>query len=265
MNWFDKLERKFGRFAIKGLMIYIIVVTACVFMLDWMDARHLFLTKIGLDPALVLKGEVWRLITYIFIPPTDQPLLIIFALYFYYMFGTALEHEWGSFRFNVYYLIGMIGTTIAAFLTGNEGTALYLNLSLLLAFARLFPDFQILLFFVLPVKIKYIAWFQWAFLAYTVVFNTVPMKIIAVVSIINYFIFFGKDIVNSSKRGRQTHHNRQRFISVLPKREWIHKCSVCGITEKDNPNIDFRYCVGCSGDYEYCWDHLHSHEHIKGG
>lgn len=263
MKWLDRLERKFGHFAIKGLMTYIVGLNAIVFFLMRIDTTGAFVNKLVLYPQRVLKGEVWRLITYVFIPPSTSPLWIIILLYFYYMVGNALEHEWGSFRFNIYYLVGMLGTTIAAFFTPWGTTAVYLNLSLFLAFARLFPDFELLLFFVLPVKVKYLAWLNWGLIAYTVVFGIIPDKIAAVVSIVNYFVFFGKDIVTRTKTSRKAYSNRKRFRSELPRNFTMHKCTICGITEKDNPHMEFRYCVDCEGDYEYCMDHLNSHEHVK--
>lgn len=263
MNWFDKLERKFGHIAIKGLMTIIVALNAAVYLLSFLDPTLQF--KLKLIPSLVLHGEVWRLITYIFIPPVATPIWIIFVLYFYHMIGSSLEHEWGSFRFNIYYLLGMICTTAAAFLTGGDTTATYLNTSLFLAFAYIYPDFQILLFFVLPVKVKYLAWLNWGFIAVTVLFPLFPVstKVAAAVSVINFFIFFGKDLLTRSKTNRHVYHNKRRFNADLPKNFTIHKCSVCGITEKENPRMDFRYCSTCEGDYEYCMDHLESHNHIK--
>jgi len=264
MRWFDKLERKFGNIAIKGLMGYIVGLNAFVYLLtNFLDTTGTYTAKLMLIPELVLRGEVWRLFTYIFIPPEASWVFILFVLYFYYMVGNGLEREWGSFRFNIYYFIGMVGTTIAAFLTGGGTTAVYLNLSLFLAFARIYPDFQLLIFFILPVKMKYLAWLNWAFIAYTVVFEPVPFKVAALVSIINYFVFFGKDIVTRTNTGRQVYYNRKRFNANLPKMAYIHKCKICGITEKDNPQMDFRYCADCEGNHEYCMKHLETHEHVK--
>jgi membrane associated rhomboid family serine protease len=176
VGWLDRLERKFGRYAVKNLMTYIVVLNALAFMLMYVDPSGNYIGKIVLDPELVLKGQVWRLVTYIFIPPATSFLWIIFALYFYYIVGSALENEWGSFRFNIYYLIGMAVTTAASFITGAPATASYLNLSLFLAFARIHPDYQLLLFFILPVKVKYLGWLNLAFLAYTVFNPSVPIS-----------------------------------------------------------------------------------------
>ncbi|HWQ30872.1 MAG TPA: hypothetical protein VN549_07765, partial [Negativicutes bacterium] len=245
--WIDKLERKYGRFAIKNLMAYIVGITGIVYALSYFDRSGFITGKLMLVPQLVLRGEVWRLVTYIFIPPATSLIWIMFVLYFYYMVGSSLEHEWGSFKFNVFYFTGMLGTTIAAFITGYGATSLYLNLSLFLAFAKIYPDYQLLLFFVIPVRIKYLAMLDWAFIIFTVVFGDIYSKIVAVVSILNYFLFFGKDAISTAKINRQVHNNRKRFNAELPRDFTIHKCTICGKTEKDDPKMDFRYCPECEG------------------
>lgn len=263
MSWLDKLERKYGKYAIGGLMTYVVGLSAAVFIIDLLFPGVNFIRKIELIPALVIKGEVWRLITYVFIPPATRPIFIVFVLYFYYTIGLSLEQEWGSFRLNVYYLLGMIGTTVAAVLTGG-GTSLFLNLSLFLAFARIYPDYEILVFYILPVKVKYLAWLQWLFILLTVITApSIKLKISAIVSVINFFIFFGKDFIVLVKNRRKVHKNRKRFKDDRPKVITIHRCAVCGRTERDNPDLEFRYCIDCNGDYEYCMEHLKNHEHVK--
>ena len=258
MNLLNKLERKFGKYSIKNLMTGIVILNAVVYLLMYVDASGTLIEKLRLVPQLVMQGEVWRLITYVFIPPNASVIWIIFILYFYYMIGTALEQEWGSFKFNIYYLLGMIGTTIAAFVFGGVGTATYINSSLFFAFARLFPEYEILLYFILPVKVKYLAWLNWAFLGFTIIFMP-GYRAAAIVSIINYFIFFGRDIVSNTK----SYGKRKVYQAKLSKDFTVHKCTICEKTEKDDPKMDFRYCSTCEGDYEYCMDHLKNHEHIK--
>ncbi len=216
MKWIDRLERKFGRYAIKNLMTYIVILNAVVYMLMMIPGTNL-LSKFVLEPSLVLKGEIWRLITYIFIPPSTSPIFIIFVLYFYYMIGSNLENEWGSFRFNLYYFLGMLGTTIATFITGGGATPLYINLSLFLAFAHLYPNFEVLLLFIIPIKVKYLALINWIVIAWSVIFEPVPYKIAAVVSVVNFLIFFGPDIVDNIKLKRQVRKNRKRFFSEIEK------------------------------------------------
>ena len=263
MKWLNKLERKLGRFAIRGLMNYIIGFNVLVLIFAQVDPSGTYLNKIMLIPELVLQGEVWRLLTYIFIPPTFSIIWAVFVFYLYYLIGNSLEHEWGSFKFNIYYLVGVLATTAGAFLSGLGTTSAYLNLSLYLAFARLYPDFEIAIWGILPVKIKYLAWLNWAYIGYTVIFNPLPYKVAALASLLNFFLFFGKDIITRTRHRRHAHMNQKKFKSKLPERtEAIHKCSVCGITEKDDPMMEFRYCSKCAGDYEYCEEHLRNHEHV---
>ncbi len=216
MHWINKLERKYGRYAVKNLMFYIIGLNALVFFFSYLDFDRVMSTLV-LDPALVLQGQVWRLVTYLFIPPTFSVFWIIFALYFYYLVGTNLEHEWGAFKFNLYYLLGMAGTTVAAFITGAGMTGVYLNLSLFLAFAYVFPDFEVLLFFILPVKVKYLGWLNWAFLGYTVLVSPLPYKAAAIAAMANFFIFFGRDLVRTIRLRRKVQQNRKRFFSEIEK------------------------------------------------
>ncbi|MDP4092395.1 MAG: hypothetical protein Q8920_03450 [Bacillota bacterium] len=266
MKWLDRLERKFGRFAIKGLMYYIVILNAVVFLLMHIDNQKAYtiLDKLMLDPSRVLHGEVWRIFSFVLIPPdTSSPFWIIFVLYFYYMIGTALEHEWGSFKFNVYYLIGILVTAAASFITGIGSTALYLNLSLFLAFAYIYPNYEILLFFILPVKVKYLAWIEVGYVVYAVITEPLYMKIAAIVSLLNFVIFFGKAIITHTSVKRSSYYNRSRFNANIPKNFTLHKCVICGVTEKENPKMEFRYCNDCEGDYEYCMDHLYTHQHVK--
>ncbi len=217
MNNLNKLERKYGRYKITNLMQFIVLGNALIYLLMNVDPSGRLVYSLGLHPALVLQGQVWRLITFIFVPPAASILWIFFILYFYYMVGTGLEQEWGSFKFNVYYLAGMLGTILAAFLTGSYATAFYLNLSLFLAFAHIYPEFQILLFLVIPIKVKYLAWLNWGIIGYTLLFGLMGAKVLALVPVANYFIFFGNDIIKDIKRRRQVQQNRKRFFSEVRK------------------------------------------------
>ena len=266
MNILNTLERKIGRYAIKELIVYIVGINGLVYFLSYAYPQSEAIGKLALVPNLILQGEVWRLITFIFVPPATSLLWIFFILYFYYIVGIGLEHEWGSFRFNVYYFTGVLATAAAAFITGQGATALYLNLSLFLAFAYIYPDYQILLFFIIPVKIKYLAWLNWAFIAYTVMTAQPSGKVAAVVSVANYFLFFGKDIISNIGGRSSTYQRRMTFAArSKPIKGTIHKCTICQKTEKDDPYLEFRYCSTCEGDYEYCMDHLKAHEHVKAG
>ncbi|MHB8252861.1 MAG: rhomboid family intramembrane serine protease [Acidiferrobacter sp.] len=243
-------------------MSYIVATDGLVYILSYVSRGSHLIAQLQFDPSLVMRGEVWRLITFIFVPPGSS-IWVLFILYFYYLLGTRLEHEWGSFRFNVYYFTGMAATVLAAFLAGEGASATYLNLSLFLAFATIDPDFTILLFFVLPVKVKYLAWLSWLAVAFTVVVEPWPIKVMALVSIMNYFLFFGRDITARWKSRALAYPRRRAFnaLSTQPQGAFVHKCTVCGMTEKDDALMDFRYCSQCNGHFEYCMPHLQAHEH----
>ena len=261
-KFLNKLERKYRFLGIRNLIGYIVALNFIAFLFIQINpANYHYLI---LRPDLVMEGQVWRLVTYLFIPPTNSPIFLLIALYLYYMIGTGLEREWGAFKFTLYYLIGAIGTTTAAFLTGAAATSLYLNLSLFLAFAAIYPDFTLYLFFLIPVKMKYLAILNWVILGWTVVSPLTPFsqKLTVLVALGNFFIFFGEDIVKTVRMRCQVKKNRQRF-DVKEQTGPIHRCTVCGTTEQDDPNMEFRYCSKCVGDYEYCMDHLRNHEHIK--
>ncbi len=212
LKFLDKLERKFGKFAIRNLMTYIAIGNLAVFLISFMyPALPGYLMLI---PSLVLKGQVWRLVTYVFIPPDTSILFILFAVYFYYMIGNTLEREWGSFKLNIYYLTGMLATTIAALITGGT-YGVYLNLSLFLAFAYLYPNYEILLFFFLPIKIKYMAWFNLALIGFTVLIFPLQYKIAAIVSLANYLLFFGDDFIKRIKMRRTSYYNRKNYFKQI--------------------------------------------------
>ncbi len=212
LKFLDKLDRKYGKLAIRNLMLYISAGNLIVFLLSFMMPS--LPGYLALYPTLVLQGQVWRLITFVFIPPDTSILFILFAVYFYYMIGNTLEHEWGSFRLNAYYFVGMLATIIAAFITGGT-YGLHLNLSLFLAFAYLYPNHEILLFFFLPVKIKYLAWLNLAFIGFTLLFQPLPYKIAAIVSLANYLLFFGDDMIKRMKMRRTSYYNRKNYFKQI--------------------------------------------------
>lgn len=274
MNWLDRLDRKFGKYAIKGLMKYIVIINLAVYMIAVAIPNVSIVGQLALFPDKVMHGEVWRIITFIFIPPGQSLILILFALYLYYMIGTELEQEWGSFKFNVYYFVGVIGAILAAFITDYPATPTYLNLSLFLAFACIYPDYEILLFFILPIKMKYLAIFEGIFLAVTFIQGSMMTKLLVIFSVINFFLFFGKSMLSNIRRKNNIKNRnkksytknikvKKKFNGEVTRIGTRHRCNVCGMTEKDNPEMDFRYCSTCEGEYEYCMEHLNNHEHIK--
>ena len=254
MNWLDKLERRFGHIAVPGLMRVIVALNVVVFILLRINAG--WSHALVLDPDRVMHGEVWRLVTYIFLPPPMDPLFLLFALYFLWIMGDGLEQEWGAFRLNVFYLCGMIATTLVAFfITPRSTTNAFLNLSVFLAFATVLPDFEVLLFFVLPVKVKWLGLLSAALVVLDIIVAPYPMKLASVVSLGNYLLFFGPHFFRSAATRREDMRRRARLEAASREGEseaW-HRCAVCGKTEVDDPELEFRVA---EDDREYCMAHL---------
>ncbi|NLP13478.1 MAG: rhomboid family intramembrane serine protease [Clostridium sp.] len=266
MNWIDRLERKYQRFAVRNLTKYLIIGTAFVLILSLFKEFREIDQILYLNSSLVLKGQIWRLITFIFVPPFES-IWVVFALYIFYVFGSSLEKFWGSFRFNLYYLIGVLSAILAAFL-GGKVTSEFLNMSIFLAFAYLYPNFKLLLFFILPVKVKYLAWFNIGFTVISII-SRPESRITAVLSLANFFVFFGREIYNDwlfprikSAAKRRKRRKFKVITSPVKPSEMVYTCCICGRTSKDYPELKFSYCYKCGSDVEYCQDHLTNHEHI---
>lgn len=261
LKWLNKLERKYGRYAISGLMKYIVAANLAVFLLEVINPG--LEANLMLIPQAVMAGQVWRLVTFILIPPATSAFWILFTLYFYYIIGMGLEQAWGSFKFNIYYLVGMIATIIVSLVGGSPATGVFINLTLFLAFASIYPNHEVLLFFILPVKVKYLGILNAVLLAQQFIMGGVGIKLMILASLANYFIFFGKDFIELFKTKKKVKRNKEKF-KVIEMKDYVrHRCTVCGITERDDPNMEFRYCSKCSGHKEYCMNHLKNHEHIN--
>ncbi len=231
MTWLWKLERKFGRYAIHHLVKYLTIANAAALIVLFVlsrtapEAAAWLYNTLALIPSRLLQGEVWRLFTFVLLPENLDPLWGALTLYFFYFIGTSLENSWGAFKFNVYYLIGVVGTILGAVLVAllspsfASTTALYLNLSLLLAFATLFPDHQIMLFFFIPVKMKWLGLVYAAFVLWTVVssllFGNWGMAVAPVVSLLNYLLFFGRDLLKVVHLRRRVSNNRRKFFDEI--------------------------------------------------
>jgi membrane associated rhomboid family serine protease len=254
MNLLDSLERRFGWLAIPGLIRIVAGFNGLVFILARLNPD--FIHMLDLNRAAIFHGQVWRLVTYIFIPTTDSPIWIVFVLLFLWFIGEGLERAWGAFRLNLFYFIGMIGTTIAAFFFGSIFSNTMLNASLFFAFANFYPDEVIYLFFILPVKVKWIAWISAALLLYGFVTGANSYRMALVAAFANYLIFFGPEIVRAARNRQQVASRRRRFEGkARPEEEALHHCAICGATELTNPNLEFR--VARDGE-EYCLPHLPS-------
>lgn len=285
-QWLDRFCYKHPRLSIPGLMRYIIIGNVLVFLLDMFSTggSALGTNLFSFSASAILHGQVWRIITFIFVPYTSRNLLLfILTLYFYYFIGTALEREWGSNKFTIFYFFGVILNILIGFVVGTA-SMYYVNMSMFFAFATLYPDLQFLLFFIIPVKAKWLAWIDAAYFAIAVIQFLIAghflYALVPIVAVLNYLLFFASDIGSkvSYWKGRAKHkttqnHYRQSYggpkvvnfhdAKTKTKTDYLHKCAVCGKTDQTDPQMEFRYCSKCNGYYCYCADHINSHIHIQ--
>ena len=275
-NWLDKMERRFGRYAIRNLTIYLLAGYAIGYLLSFTMPQ--LLTYFTLEPALILKGQVWRLLSWVIIPPNDNIIFVIFMMLLYYSLGNTLESYWGAFRYNIYIFSGILFTVIGAFIVngliggitgfGSLYSTYYINMSIFLACASIMPDYQLLLYGIIPIKMKWLAILDVVLLAVDAVQGGLIIRIVIIASLLNFIIFF---FCNRNLRGHSPKQavRRKKFQKQIsrPQNQYAggakHRCAVCGRTELDDPTLEFRYCSKCNGNYEYCQDHLFTHEHVK--
>ena len=288
MNFLNKLERKFGRHAITGLMKYIITCYIIGYIIEFVAPR--FMSFLTLEPYMIFHyGQVWRLVSWILIPPQTNIFFAIIMMIFYYQLGTVLEQTWGSFRFNVYIFGGMIFTVLGAILMyflmgqqvlGGYFSTYYINLSIFLAFAVCYPDMKVMLYFIIPIKMKWMAIVYAALAVASAISSGWVARVAILASLLNFIIFFlltrnmkaysphemkrkrdfRRQMGQSGMGGRTTNAGNGRSGQGQITR---HKCAICGRTELDDPNLEFRFCSKCDGNYEYCQDHLFTHKHVK--
>ena len=285
------LRRKFELYCyqnrnkgIPNLMLYIVLGTAVVYVMSRMYGNAFLYYLLCFDRRSILQGQVWRLITYPLTYSAGNLLLTAVSLFCYYSLGRAMENIWGTLRFNLYYLSGVVMMDIYCLLFGGQADVVYLNLSLFLAYATLFPDAHFLLFFIIPVKAWIFALVDLVFVVIGLVSYPFPYNLFSVVSLANYFLFFGKDVLNVIPMSWRTNASRLfrkkpqtvRKAKIIqfdagsyeashatPKAPYTHKCTVCGRTDVSNPELEFRYCSKCKGYYCYCQDHINNHVHIQ--
>lgn len=274
MNWLDKLEKKFGRFAIPNLTMYLIGAYIIGFGIYYfLPGLFKWLT---LEPYFILKGQVWRVISWILVPPSGSLISIIFIVLLYYSLGTALERAWGTFRYNVYIFSGILFTVIGAFAlyfiagTGMIGygglfSTYYINMSIFLAFAVSYPDMELLLYFIIPIKMKWMSIVYAVFILYDFIAGNFISRVTIAASLLNFVVFFlsTKKGYSPKQQMRKKKYQKQSRPHMTYSNGARHRCAVCGRTELDDPNLEFRFCSKCNGNYEYCQDHLFTHEHVK--
>ena len=288
------LRRKFERFCfanrnkgIPNLMLYISLGTALVYILSAIDNSYTLYNLLYFDREAILHGQVWRLVTYPLTYNGGNPLLTFIALICYYSLGRAIENIWGTFRFNLFYFSGIVMMDVFCLLFGGEASAYYLNLSLFLSYATLYPNAGFLFLFIIPVKAWIFALFDLVLTFYDVIILTAagyfPYSLFPLVALLNYFLFFGKDVLNvipltwrlnarrlfkkksAKKTGTIPFPNAGSYEASVaqPKAPYTHKCTVCGRTDVTNPELEFRYCSRCNGYHCYCSEHISNHTHIQ--
>ena len=320
------LRSRFERFCfrhrdkgIPNLMLYITIANAVVYIMSKIDGTNTLFNILCFDRAAILQGQVWRLITCICtsVFGYGNILFVAISLICYYSLGKAVENAWGTLRFNLFYLTGILLMDLFAMVFGGIPFVLngititpdnsplfffsfyadmgsYLNLSLFIAYATLYPSAQFLFLFIIPVRAWIFALVYLGITLYDVInltFNACafPHSLFPLVALLNYFLFFGKDVVNVipmswrvntrrlfRKKPKKTASQPQRpnvipFPSAgsyqatvaTPKAPYNHRCTVCGRTDVSNPELEFRYCSRCNGYYCYCEDHISNHEHIQ--
>lgn len=261
MRLLDRLERRFGRWAIPNITLGLIIGQAFLYVLEWTAPKP---PDVAMIASRVLAGEYWRLVTFIFTPPASNPIFILFVWSLFYLMGTALEQTWGSFRYNLFLFTGWAATVASSFLVPElPASVLFIESSVFLAFARLYPNFEICILFVLPVKAKWLALITWIMYGFVFLAGPPIMWVLLLASLANYFLFFGTDIYWKARWGRR--HMTQQAERLKTRSQppaARHCCRICGITERTHPNEDFRYCSQCAGTQCYCSAHLHDHAHL---
>ena len=277
MNFINKLERKFGRFAIRNLSLWLIGAYCIGYILYFISPKLLY--YVYLEPSAIFKyGQIWRLFTWIVTPPSSTNIfVIVIMMFFYYSIGTSLERTWGAFRYNLYIFSGIFFTAVGAcilyFVSGqpiNIGglfSTYYINLSIFLAYAACYPDMKLLLYFIIPIKIKWLAYLDVILLAYSFIsYPSWVERISIIISLLNFILFFFATR-NYKSVSQKEYHRKQTFKKQVrrPSGNSItkHKCAICGRTEKDDDMLEFRFCSKCNGNYEYCQNHLFTHTHVK--
>ena len=277
MNFFNRLERKLGRYAIPDLSRYIVGMYM-IGLLIQMIGPEIYYRYLCLNGAALLRGQVWRIVTFMFYPlfslnsrfDVFGVILNMLIGLTYYRLGSSLENVWGAFRFNVYFLLGIIGhvagAIIIALITGFSVmiTPVFLNFSLFMAFALTFPDIQLYIWGLIPVKVKYLAIAEGAIYLYLFITGGLVYRLEIGLSLLNVAVFFltTRNFQRYSPKEVKRRREFRTQVKIRPAGQVRHRCAVCGRTEEDGPQMEFRFCSKCVGSYEYCQDHLYTHKHV---
>lgn len=268
---------------IPNLMLYISLGTAVVYLMSNIFGNTYLYGLLYFDRNLILHGQIWRLFTYPLTYYNSNLLLTAIALLCYYSLGRAMENIWGTLRFNLFYLTGVVMMDVYCLIFGGYASVSYLNMSLFLSYATLYPDSHFLLFFIIPIKAWIFALFDLVIVLLGLFTSPFPYNLFPVIALANYFLFFGKDVLNvvpvswranarrlfrkkpKGQKGRTINFNAGSYEAshATPKAPYTHRCTVCGRTDVSNPELEFRYCSKCKGYYCYCQDHINNHSHIQ--
>ncbi len=284
----NKWEKKFGKYAIRNLTTLLIICYVIGYLLQMLAPSVLM--YLTLDPYAILHGQIWRIVSWILIPPTagangfSDLFFTFIMLYFYYSLGTSLERTWGTFRYNVYLIGGILFTVIASFITlpivyltmSSEAVQLsmafgslfystyYVNMSIFLAYAATFPNAQVLLLFFIPVKVKWLGILYGFVLVYEAIFSGNLFTFFAIgASLVNFVVFYFSTRKHLSPKQIKRRVQYQQEVRRSRPNITKHKCAICGRSEEDGAHLEFRFCSKCNGNYEYCQEHLFTHEHVK--
>ena len=285
------LRLRFERFCfknrdkgIKNLMLYISLGAALVFLMSQFAGNNMLYYWLYFDRTLILQGQIWRLFTYPLTFTGTNILLTAVMLFCYYSLGRAMENVWGTFKFNLFYLSGVLLMDVYCMIFGGYADAYYLNLSLFLSYATMFPESQFLIFFIIPVKAWIFALLDLLLVLVGLFGNPFPYNFFSVISIANYLLFFGKDVLNviplswrmntrrlfrkaGTKKKAKTipFPNAGSYEATVarPRENYTHRCTICGRTDVTNPELEFRYCSRCNGYYCYCEEHISNHTHVE--
>ena len=287
------LRSRFERFCfrnrnkgIPNLMLYITIGTAIVYLISMFTQNFLLYDILRFDRSLILKGQVWRLISYPLTYGSINPVFMLITLVCYYSLGRAMENAWGTFKFNLFYFTGILMMDIYSMIFNCQADAYYLNLSLFLSYATMYPNAQFLLLFIIPVKAWIFALIDLLLILYGLIADPFPYNLFPVIALANYFLFFGKDVANVIpiswqanfrrlfRKKPKTSQPRPKVVPfpsagsyeasvATPKTPYTHRCTVCGRTDVSNPDLEFRYCSRCKGYHCYCEDHISNHAHIE--
>ena len=280
----SKFEKRFGKYAISNLSLILILCYVVGYFIELVNAD--FLLYLTLNPYAILHGQIWRIFTWIIIPPSSLDPFTIIMLLFYYNIGTSLERTWGTYRYNVYLLSGMLFTVLGSFvwlaieyfvggpvmnlsyistIASLYFSTYYINMSIFLAFAATFPEVQVLLMFIIPVKVKWLGILYGLVLVYDFLFaGSLVIRIAIASSLLNFLIFFVTSRSHIHMTPKQM-KRRAEFKQDIRRNSRVtkHKCAICGQTEDDDPSLEFRFCSKCNGNYEYCQQHLFTHTHVQ--